>query len=129
MVALLLLLLILTPALGADMAPLPKQVQGPATVVDGDGLWVSDATLGRQEIRLFGIDAPEVHEGAAGCAARSALEALVGTQEVTCRVRDRDRYKRLVAVCSVAETGDLGASMLGEGQAVTYRRYLLVAIS
>jgi endonuclease YncB( thermonuclease family) len=125
MLALLLLLLTLTPAHGADMAPLPRQVQGLATVVDGDGLWISDAKRGRQEIRLFGIDAPEVHEGAAGRTARSALEALVSTQEVTCLVRDRDRYNRLVAVCTVEETGDLGASMLGEGQAVTYRRYLL----
>jgi endonuclease YncB( thermonuclease family) len=28
-------------------------------------MMVSDATLGRQEVRLFGIDAPEIHEGAA----------------------------------------------------------------
>ena len=121
MLALLFLLLMTTTALGAD---LPQQVRGSATVVDGDGLWVTDKTVGRKEIRLFGIDAPEVHEGQLGRTARSAMEQLVDKREVTCAVRTIDRYKRLIAVCT-AEGVDLGAAMLEAGQAATYRRYLI----
>ena len=93
-------------------------ISGPATVVDGDGL-----TVGESEIRLFGIDAPEMREGAAGRASRSALEDLVAGGLVACSKVDTDRYKRVVAICTAGER-DLGEAMLEQGQAVTYRRFL-----
>jgi endonuclease YncB( thermonuclease family) len=40
------------PLLAAEM---PQQVSGPALAVDGDGF-----KIGESEVRLFGIDAPEM---------------------------------------------------------------------
>jgi endonuclease YncB( thermonuclease family) len=43
---------------------------------------------------------------------------------VRCTVRDRDRYKRLVAVCRTQRVPDLGAALLAAGEAITYRQFL-----
>jgi endonuclease YncB( thermonuclease family) len=75
-------------ALPVLAAELPKQVSGPALVIDGDGL-----KIGAGEIRLFGIDAPEMRGGAEGRRLRTALEKLVADKPVRCEVLDRDRYK------------------------------------
>ena len=92
-------------------------VRGPAEVSDGDTL-----RIGAQRIRLFGIDAPEARQtcdsGAkgswpCGAAATARLRALIGDGKVTCRPRDRDRYGRLVATCTVGRCpGRLGALRL-----------------
>lgn len=49
------LFLVTTAAVAAEV---PKLVTGPALVVDGDGL-----RIGEWEIRLLGIDAPELRDG------------------------------------------------------------------
>ena len=54
------------PLLGAE---LPQEVSGPALVIDGDGF-----KIGESEVRLFGIDAPEMRGGDAGRRSRTALE-------------------------------------------------------
>ncbi len=43
---------------------------------------------------------------------------------MTCEDLDRDRYKRMVARCTVAGE-DLGAWMVSQGLALAYRRYSL----
>jgi endonuclease YncB( thermonuclease family) len=111
----LLMLLFTASALAAD---LPSEVSGPAAVEDGDTLMV-----GRAEVRLFGIDAPEMSSGH-GHFARAELEDLISGQEVRCKVRDRDRYKRLVAVCRTDRMPDLAAALLAAGEAITYRQFL-----
>jgi endonuclease YncB( thermonuclease family) len=105
-------------ALPVLAAELPKQVSGPALVIDGDGL-----KIGEGEIRLFGIDAPEMRGGAEGHRSRTALEKLIADKPVSCEVLDLDCYKRLIATCTVAGH-DLGEAMLAIGQAVTYRKFL-----
>jgi len=42
---------------------------------------------------------------------------------VTCDVLNLDRYKRLIAICTV-DSRDVGEAMLKMGWAVTYRRFL-----
>ena len=57
--------------------------------------------------RLFGIDAPESKQTCSlagnawdcGKEATAAISRLVGDKPITCQERDRDRYKRIVAVC------------------------------
>ena len=122
------------PAYPAVKARLPKKAKaaheyrhffgGHARIVDGDSLVVAGV-----EIRLFGIDAPEL--GARG--GREAAEALVQLVEegmVRCAALYRDRYARTVATCEAdgVEAGgagvpDLGEAMLRLGRATHWRRY------
>lgn len=98
---------------------------GPVRVVDGDTLHI-----GRDRIRLYGIDAPERAQSCArrgrsypcGREAMLALRRLVGASRPRCAERDRDSYGRSVAVCTVAGR-DLGQAMVASGWAVAYRRY------
>jgi hypothetical protein len=50
------------------------------------------------------------------------LAEYVGRRTATCEPRDRDRYGRLVAACSVGGA-NISAWMVREGWAVAYRRY------
>ena len=110
----------------------PNQViTGTARVIDGDTLIIN-----RVQIRLFGIDAPEMVQVCSsphnprwrcGLTARKQLVTAIAQQIVTCRGRAIDDYKRLVAVCFTASAGgqdiDLNRLMVAEGWAVAYRRY------
>lgn len=96
------------------------QVQGVARAIDGDSL-----TVGEQEVRLFGIDAPEyrqtceINHAAWSCGAdsASALRRLIDGRYLSCISRDRDVYGRTVASCLV-ESDDVGAILVRGGQAV-----------
>ncbi|MDX5357245.1 MAG: thermonuclease family protein, partial [Rhodobacterales bacterium] len=76
------------------------------------------------------IDAPEARqtctrEGAprrCGQAAAVALSDRIGRRPVRCEQTDIDRYRRIVARCSVGGV-DLGGWLVGQGLAVAYRRY------
>ena len=96
-----------------------------ARVIDGDTIAIGD-----ERIRLFGIDAPE-HDQVCSQAGRpvrcgdeatSQLRALIGSKRVTCEGRNRDRYGRLIATCSV-DGNDVGRQMIASGWAVAFRRY------
>lgn len=98
---------------------------GAATVTDGDTIRVAGVA-----VRLHGIDAPESAQtcrraGAeypCGRKATDALRVLISGRPVTCQERDRDRYGRVVAVCTVAGR-DIGAAMVEGGHAVAFVRY------
>lgn len=94
---------------------------GQARVIDGDTL-----DLDGRRIRLWGIDAPESAQscarGSPGADARRALRRAIADEHVTCAVRDRDDYGRIVAQCR-AGGADLGGAMVREGWAWDYRRY------
>jgi endonuclease YncB( thermonuclease family) len=108
------------PANAPQIAP---DISGPVTaVVDGDTLDVR-AHGKTVRIRLYGVDAPE-HQNTAGLLARAALERIADGKDVTCQVMAKDRYKRTVAACRIAEGPDLSLAQLATGNAATYRRYL-----
>lgn len=100
-------------------------VVGLALVIDGDTL-----RIGSERIRLHGIDAPEISQtcqtrtGAMKCGdvARVRLAAIIAGREVRCTGKTRDRYRRLVATCTVRGE-DIGRRMVREGWAMAYRRY------
>ncbi len=103
----------LTVALCLLATPALADVSGPARIIDGDSLEIAG-----ERIRLHGIDAPEsrqlCHLGGkpwqCGKDAANALADKIGRQSVTCKELDRDRYKRIVAKCSVAGE-DLGGTV------------------
>ncbi|HEX2656051.1 MAG TPA: thermonuclease family protein [Xanthobacteraceae bacterium] len=104
----------------------PKII-GPAHVVDGDSIVVAGV-----EIRLYGIDAPELrqscHRGgrpwACGVEATNVLRTMLAGREVVCRPREQDRYGRTVATCAVSGF-DIGSAMVMGGNAVAYGAYEL----
>lgn len=99
---------------------------GTADIIDGDSF-----RLGRDEIRLNGIDAPEYRQICrdekgqnwnCGRAAADALRRLVRGREVECKGLDADRYGRLVSRCSAGGI-ELNAEMVRLGWAVAYTRH------
>lgn len=118
------------------------------TIVDGDSLRVcsvngSTSQTGERHgstpcsptnIRLFGVDAVELHQlcepGAWRCG-HAAWQALYGMVQrdryVRCEERNRDRYGRIVAVCRNG-VGDLGRLMVARGYAFAARKYSTVYV-
>jgi micrococcal nuclease len=85
-------------------------------VSDGDSLWVRTAAGGApREVRLQGIDAPEVCQ-AWGPQARAALESVALRRTVIVQTRARDRYRRIVGRVFVG-SHDLGAWLVARGDA------------
>jgi micrococcal nuclease len=91
-------------------------------VTDGDSVWVRPAHGGKpQRIRIVGIDAPEICQ-AHGLAARDALRWQVVGQQVRVQGRGRDDYDRQLRRIGTAAVPDLGAWMVSQGHAWSYRR-------
>ena len=117
----------LTIALCLLATPALPDVAGVASVIDGDTLEIHG-----QRIRLHGIDAPESRQlcrlddkpWQCGKDAANALADKIARRPVTCEDLGRDRYKRIIARCTVAGE-DIGAWMVSQGLALAYRRYSL----
>lgn len=99
---------------------------GQASVIDGDTIEIH-----RQRIRLSGIDAPESDQLCRGddslqyrCGAKSSneLDRFIVGRLVSCEPVDVDRYKRVVAVCSIGGV-DLGEWLVRQGLAFDWPRY------
>ena len=94
-------------------------------VRDGDSFAIDG-----QEIRLWGIDAPEYHQicfkdgksTPCGKYSRQRLENLMNNEQLQCERVDIDRYKRIVARCYI-QGEDLAALMVRAGFAFDYPRY------
>lgn len=112
-----------------DCGTLPAAWAGQAYAIDGDTL--AGVEL-KPHIRLFGVQAPELRDGAkgervAGMRARAALEDLLepADHKVRCQVSKFDRYCRIVAQCAIddgtadAADGrkDLAGALLAAGLA------------
>lgn len=118
------------PTLGAPAVRLEGVV---AKVHDGDTFTL----VSGQKIRVFGIDAPELHQqcragaihapGPSPCvpcgeASRQALEELILGKEVRCESRGQS-YDRMVGECTVGKI-QVGPWMLTHGHAVVSEQYL-----
>jgi endonuclease YncB( thermonuclease family) len=105
--------------------PSEHEWTGVAEAIDGDSLRIAG-----QEIRLKGIDAPELAQictvsgrvEPCGRTARAALRRLLAGGLATCVSAARDRYGRPLAVCRVRGI-DIGAAMVRDGQAVAFGAY------
>ena len=120
-----LILCALVAAFAAVQAAAQSPVVGVASVIDGDTLEIHGKRL-----RLHGIDAPESgqfcekdgEQYRCGQQAALALSDKIGRAIIRCEQRDIDRYKRIVAVCSLGNL-DLNAWMVRQGWAIAYRQY------
>ncbi len=112
-------------AASAAFGPAAAQnvLAGPARVLDGDTVEIQG-----ERIRLHGIDAPESKQTCLDAAGRSyrcgrvagtALASRLGRGSVSCRILDRGRYGRLIAVC-FKDGADVNAWMVSEGHALAY---------
>ena len=110
--------------------PLLARVSGYPKVVDGDSL-----VLDGQRIRLSGLDAPEYRQTCrtgeqdveCGQMAKRALERIIGGREIECRIDGDDRYRRILARCSVDDT-DIGRKLVASGWAIATDAYDLAQV-
>jgi endonuclease YncB( thermonuclease family) len=92
-------------------------------VIDGDSL-----QIGSEEIRLWGIDAPEYNQTCndnqqAGRTSRAFLVFLIDNKVPTCRAKGRDRYGRPLMICLNHQGSDLSRLMVEAGWAWAYAQY------
>jgi endonuclease YncB( thermonuclease family) len=103
----------------------PPDISGSARVIDGDSLYV-----GRIEVRLKGIDAPEYNQTCrvdggkwpCGREAASALRNLIRDRAVACDILGHDRYGRALGACRAGNT-DINETLVQEGWAVAFGGY------
>jgi endonuclease YncB( thermonuclease family) len=95
---------------------------GRARVIDGDTV-----DLAGTRVRLEAIDAPEVDQTCVdqrgqtwpcGKTATAELRAHINGHELNCQPSGFDRYRRMLAVCSLPDGSDVNAWMVREGWAV-----------
>jgi len=98
-------------------------ITGRPYVIDGDTVDVS-----RTRVRLEGIDAPELEQSCTdargqpwpcGRTAARELRSHLGSGELTCAPTGFDRYRRILAVCSLSGS-DVNAWMVRQGWALAY---------
>lgn len=101
-------------------------ISGKLRVIDGDSF-----SLGDVQIRLFGVDAPEVkqtcrtEQGVAwdcGVWVAQQVTARYAGQEARCTAVTTDRYGRTVARCDV-DGKDISEELVLDGLAFAYRAY------
>src|SRR5262245_10275649 len=111
-------------ALGLWHEPSSSRPLTTVRVVDGDSL-----KSGSEDIRLVGIDAPELRQicrnaqgrdWPCGRAAKARLTELVSQGGVACTPHGQDRYGRTLAVCAAGNVPDLGEALVREGYAVNF---------
>ena len=103
----------------------PATVTGLAAVKDGDSIVIQG-----REIRLHGIDAPELGQACrlagrkwmAGLEATTWLGSRLAGRPVSCAHKTYDRYRRSVATCHVAGV-NLNEAIVRAGWAMAYRQY------
>jgi endonuclease YncB( thermonuclease family) len=119
LLSLLLLLSTVTPISASSQAG--KNFSGTVLkVIDGDSLIVSRGR-GRQEIRLYGVDAPEFDQpGSAAC--KKWMRSHVAGQHVSVLGVNYDRYGRLVAVVKM-DGKAVNGLLVEQGLVWVYSRY------
>ena len=112
-------------ALALLLTVAPPQGQGATVVSIGDGDTLRVRRNGELiKVRLACIDAPELHQGPDGLAARQRLQALapVGSQ-VGLQIQATDRYGRSVAELSRGGS-NVNQALVASGAAFVYWQYI-----
>ncbi len=92
-------------------------LKGLAWITDGDTIKIKHT-----QIRLFGIDAPEL-DHPYGQKAKWALQKLGKGQTVRAEITEKDHYGRTVAKCYLSDGRDLSAEMVMLGLALDWPKY------
>ncbi len=101
----------------AEKAPAFKELHGPAYVIDGDTIRVC-----KTQIRLFGIDAPEMNHPY-GKKAKWAMVGLCKGQCIRAEIFEYDVHGRTVAKCYLPDGRDLSAELVKQGLAIDWPKY------
>lgn len=104
----------------------PFTIEGKIWVIDGDSFTLTTKNLKKIEIRLFGINAPELHTKQGKKAKWGLINYVKKDNWVKCNVVDTDKYKRKVAVC-FNKKGDLAEFLLKNGHARIFKKYIKIA--
>jgi endonuclease YncB( thermonuclease family) len=94
-----------------------RVLSGRAWVTDGDTIKIRNT-----QIRLFGVDAPELNHPH-GKNAKWALHRLCKGHTVRAEITDVDDYGRTVARCYLPDGRDLSAEMVRQGLALDWPRF------
>jgi len=97
--------------------PARPTLTGSAYVVDGDTIVIQ-----KTQIRLFGVDAPEINHPY-GKKAKWALVSLCKGQAIRADILQRDDYGRTVARCYLPDGRDLSAEMVKRGLAIDWPKF------
>jgi micrococcal nuclease len=95
----------------------PTRIVGPCYVVDGDTI-----RIGKENIRLAGIDAPELAHPW-GKKAKWELVQLCKGQTILAEVSPELSYERIVATCYLPDGRDLSAEMVKMGLALDWAKF------
>ncbi|MCV2882802.1 thermonuclease family protein [Actibacterium sp. XHP0104] len=101
----------------AQPTPAPIVLSGPAFVVDGDTL-----VIRKTQIRLFGVDAPEMNHPY-GVRAKRGMMRLCKGQTIRAEVTEQDAYGRTVAKCYLPDGRDLSAEIVKLGLAIDWAKF------
>ncbi|SDK17254.1 thermonuclease family protein [Aliiruegeria lutimaris] len=101
----------------AEQSHAARILSGPAWIVDGDTIKVQNT-----QIRLFGIDAPELNHPY-GKNAKWALHRLCKGHTVRAEISEMDDYGRTVARCYLSDGRDLSAEMVKQGLAIDWPKF------
>ena len=104
------------------------------TITDGDTI-----KIGKEKIRLFGIDAPEIKQVCknknndpypCGITAKNFLSWLIEdynklNEKIYCYYSERDKYKRIIGECFIGTLSktNINRIMVSHGRAVAYLKY------
>lgn len=89
------------------------------SIIDGDSLYVDGH---EDQVRLWGIQAPEKHEAGYN-EATQALRRLAQDQEVEVNVVGKDKYGRTLGRCFFHDGTELNHEMIKSGTAREYMRF------
>lgn len=104
-------------AQSARKQPIGTTLQGQAYVVDGDTVVIQ-----KIQIRLFGVDAPEMGHPH-GKNAKWALVNLCKGKTIRAEITEQDAYGRTVAKCYLQDGRDLSAEMVKLGLAIDWPKF------
>lgn len=101
----------------AKPASAPMSITGSARIIDGDSIVIK-----KTQIRLFGIDAPEI-DHPYGQKAKWALVGLCKGQAVRAEILEKDTHGRTVAKCYLPDGRDLSSEMVKQGLAIDWPKF------
>lgn len=94
-----------------------ETLRGAVWVIDGDSIIIK-----KRELRLYGIDAPEI-DHPFGKQAKWALLKLCKGQEIRADLMCQDHFDRTVARCFLPDGRDLSAEMVKLGLAIDWAKF------
>ena len=103
--------------ISAKPKPVATILRGTAHIVDGDTLIIQ-----KTQVRLFGIDAPELNHPY-GKNAKWALVALCKGQKIRAEITAEDSHGRTVARCYLEDGRDISAEMVSQGMAIDWPKF------